>query len=472
MTTAFLDVGYSVLWLGQQLPAFTTRGFALAPFLPTLPDNESGTNSLLTAFTTLYATELSCTAPARVTYTPASGSIFDDGRGCIASGVIQTSDTNTAADNSFAAHYIGYYDDPFSDASLQLGGCSDNASHTFLAVWKRASNYPPDFNNRSNATALFCTPRYYSQQVEATVTNGDYAVLHHTPIGPKVPLTENTFNITQFEYILGNGVLPGLFNTANLQLDSQHRLDVSAGTELNQDSQLRNMSLYLPTDNMVGFAIGSTNLEPAQYLEPKALEKAFSDAHQLLFALSIPSLIDRTVNATTLTTAREDYERYAVVLVEPITLTLQAFLTVIVVITIYLVCASRKRSSVLKSDPNSFAQIMSLSTDRQLLSAFQDLDCSSTIQVEQAITDMVFHLDSDGGNRNLRIVPQPTSFLHKGAKNLRRFSNAALSTVDFEDRDRPIELTSAIGGPFILFLTALLATIIAIHRIIDARNGK
>ena len=146
-------------------------------------------------------------------------------------------------------------------------------------VWKLASSEtaPPDFLNLSNATALFCTPNYYSQCVNATVSLPPLSI---QALSPKVPLLEKDFNITQFEYLLANGI--------NENPSSAHsRQEVVEMNNVRQDSRLQNMSLAVPTANMVGFAVGSTHLPSEAYMDPSTLHMAFQRGHRLIFSLVV-----------------------------------------------------------------------------------------------------------------------------------------------------------------------------------------
>jgi hypothetical protein len=61
---------------------------------------------------------------------------------------------------------------------------------------------------------------------------------------------------------------------------------------IHQDSRLQNMSLIVPTANMVGFAVGSTHLPPEAYMDPSTLHMAFKHAHRLLFSVAIQAALN------------------------------------------------------------------------------------------------------------------------------------------------------------------------------------
>jgi hypothetical protein len=75
-----------------------------------------------------------------------------------------------------------------------------------------------------------------------------YSVISTTPTGSRSPLSELNFNITQFEYLFANDILPPWLDLA--------RQDVVDSTVIRQDLRMQNMSLVIPLTNMVGFAVG------------------------------------------------------------------------------------------------------------------------------------------------------------------------------------------------------------------------
>jgi hypothetical protein len=191
--------------------------------------------------------------------------------------LLPISDGNGAFLGRFAAYYIGYYDNANVDWDLQLAGCPIQASYEILVVWKLASSTaPPDFRNSSNTTALFCTPNYYSQSVHATVSLPGYTPLSVQALGPNIPLLEQDFNITQFEYLLANGIDS---NPSSPSLPSREIAEVD---NIHQDPRLQNMSLIVPTANMVGFGVGSTHLPPEAYMDPSTLDMGFSGCASLV----------------------------------------------------------------------------------------------------------------------------------------------------------------------------------------------
>jgi hypothetical protein len=63
---SIMNNGFSILWLGQSLPEFTTADYAIAPFKVSGAEKLLGSNHTLSAQTTMYGTDLERKPPAQV----------------------------------------------------------------------------------------------------------------------------------------------------------------------------------------------------------------------------------------------------------------------------------------------------------------------------------------------------------------------------------------------------------------------
>ena len=390
--TNFLNTAYATLWLGQEMPQFSTPKYALTRFHTDDTDFIPSANQTLSANTTMYFTELVCKPPSQVSIDHSSGNItFEDGEGCTAANVISFPDVEK--NGQYAPYYIGYPDAPFVDASLEQAGCGPEAAHKFLAIWKVASNAPPDFSDPANATALFCEPSYYMQQVKATISVPDNIVITTVPSEPKVPLPAGLFNTTLFEFLLTNGALPS-FNSSDRQ-------DIIESTVLEQDPRLQNMSLSYQgfVGSMVGFAIGSTHFSPEAYLEPDTLAAAYQAAHQLLFATAMESLLNPAqVPASDTGTLVSTVQ--AVSVVPAFAWLAVACLVLIFGVTCYLGFVTSRRPSKLVRDPDCLGEIMKLSCDGDVQQLFSAHDVSNGSQLVGALTKYNLDLQDSTGRAN------------------------------------------------------------------------
>jgi hypothetical protein len=91
-----LNTAYSLLWLGQDMPPFTTPEYTLAPFEVSQTVNVASSNQTLSSETVLYGTDLTCRSPSQVLITKTLGLTFDDGQGCVAQDLLPISDGDGA----------------------------------------------------------------------------------------------------------------------------------------------------------------------------------------------------------------------------------------------------------------------------------------------------------------------------------------------------------------------------------------
>ena len=466
LSGSFMMAGYGIAWLGQRPPAFTTRSYALAPFqnwyavdgsLPAAP------NQTITAPTTLYQTSLDCAPPANISFTKsfsvASGA-FDDGKGCATDSIIPF--PNPASRNEstiWAPHYIGYWDDPNLERDLELGGCPRTSNHSFLAVWAKDTNTTATqtFNTASKASALFCTPSYHMQSVNATIALSDFSVLSTVPLGPKTTLSEDLFNVTQFEYILGVGVAPDTFIRADLQKDPARFTDLSNTKIVHQDTQLSDLQIVVPANNMIGYAVGLSDRNLEKLTDPDELHLAFERAHQLLFALAIHELMPNNRNATA-GTGVVSSTLQTIRLVPVFALLSQALLMVILLFNCYLLWSSPRRQNHLSTDPNSLSEIMLMGDDTTV----QRLFCQSDTATDQALAGVVsvrrFHVEKNlvEGRSKLRLVEE--------ADNISRGNEPPRQGTDHQELVRPVEYSWLYGLPFILSLAAMIAGLCVVRR--------
>jgi hypothetical protein len=457
-----LNTAYSIIWLGQEMPPFTTSEYTLAPFDAAQPDDAPSSNQTLTAITLLYSIDLSCTPPSDVTIAR-SAITFDDGRGCIAQDLLPFSDAQ--ADKRFAAYFIGYYDDANVDADLQLAGCPINSSHEFLAIWKLASTSPPDFRNASNATAMFCTPNYYSQSVNATVTLPNQKVLSVLPLGPKRQLTDKEFNVTHFEYLLANGV--------SAATPSSPRQDISESTNIHQDSRLQNMSLVIPTANMIGFAVGSTELSPEAYLTPSNLHMALQRAHRLLFSLAAQAVLS-PLRHDDLATGHIAGQVQGVILVPVFAYLSEGILVLIVISTIYLAYLSSSRTMALFRDPDSLAQVMSLSRHADLQCTFMSFDAADGQTISDALQSLRFVMLTSHEDTPPIIRQSSISNGERSSAMPREFCDeiSQQDSLSHKRFTRPLEYSRMIGFLFLAALMGMIAVLIFVHEKMRCEDGN
>ncbi len=307
----------------------------------------------------MYSTPLSC-KPAIVTKSDeAIDQGYDSGRGCVSTpGNIGFEDSSP-----FAGLYIGCYSDQRIDYSLYGLGCAaPNNSHTFLVHW--AANLKSQI---PNITALFCEPAYWVQSVNATITVPNMAVSNIVPKASPVPLASEMFNVSKFEYIIGTGAMT-----------NPQRSDISRTTSVvDQRLRLQKLGINSTITDMVGFAVGASRLELADYLDAETLGKSFEKAHKLLFALAVRNLFttDARIAGPRLGIVRGSTN--AVVVIRDLAIIVEALLGLITVFALALMADSRIRRSQLRKDPASVTDLVDIMTPSISLGGINKLPIKS-----------------------------------------------------------------------------------------------
>ncbi|KAI8714510.1 hypothetical protein NCS52_01170900 [Fusarium sp. LHS14.1] len=431
----FLNTGYAVGWLDQPFPPFTTSTYALLPFYPENRTVSAKVEANLTAVTTKMWTELSCW-PAEIERDgPRSKASFNflNGQGCNATvffGVM-------AKRRMF---YIGYRSSPYSDFWLAGTRCpkTENSTHQFLAVWAKAVPVDWDPSPSFNISAMFCQPRYYKQQVLASVKAGTYEPITNSiqAISPKEPLTEKEFNSTAFEYVLANGMAykPIVRDWPFNSVVEQHpRLNYTGFTQ--------------PVSNMVGFALAGRNLSSDAYVEHTLLEKVYQEAHQYLFSVATPRLL---TNQTTISNSTSSTEFYlsGVIVSRAFATALETILVLVTVFTIMILRLCRTAPSNLTTNPSSIARHMELFRDSpELLKSFQSMDNATEEALDEKFNKDEVQLCYDKFSQRPHIIIEKASSKSEPPSERKSYPQKG-----YYDPVRPLALKRTVGVSFVLVL--------------------
>lgn len=469
----FMMTAYEHLWLGQDLPAFTTAGVAIAPFHIEPNIYPPLLNESWTAATNMYSTTLSCKPAITTKGNDATDQGYDNGRGCVVdSGVIGFEESSP-----FAGLYIGYYSDQHTDYALSQSGCAaPNNSHTFLAIW--ASNLRSQI---PNITALFCEPAYWVQSVNATVTVPNMAVSNIVPLASPVPLASEMFNVSNFEYLIGTGAMT-----------NSQRSDISRTTSIiDQRPRLRKLGINSTITNMVGFAVGASRLELADYLDAETLGKSFEKAHKLLFALAVRNLFTADVRIAGPRPGIVQGSTNAVVVIRVLAITVEALLGLITVFAVALMAISWTRRSQLGNDPASVTDLVGMMTPSISLGGINKLPVQSLgATPPKALTGIksfeagVLQLADEevGDDRELSALIQNGKMYLTGSgcdlkqqafqRNTPETYVGGCGPVNKKPRlFRPLEMTWTVAGIFIAALLLALTSLAVLHSHIQKHLG-
>ncbi|KAI9748347.1 MAG: hypothetical protein M4579_007248 [Chaenotheca gracillima] len=458
LNAEFMNSAYSVIWLGQKLPPFTTASFSLSPFAPEELSVESvGENVTITAPSVAYSTELLC-SPADIGVAQPYFWMSNH-QGC------NVTDIGFMPEGEYIAQYVPWFNDPFLDYFLDGPSCSRSFANNFLAVFVKTSKYTgnstSDFES-PNGVALFCEPRYYTQPVNATVNVPDLSVASTIPVGPKEELSKDFMNLTMFEYIIGTGLLPGVSS------HEASRREWPQQTMLDPYVKLSKLNLSWPIANMVGFGLGIKEQNGDAFLNATVLHSSFEAAHQLLFALAVSGLPrDRTM---ALGQGQKDYRIESVYISVPFAIVVEVALGLVALMTIFVLVYAYRRPSKMPNDPSSIADIVSLIPENPgCLDGLAANHSSSMGLLEERFKDHRFRLQEtvSRGQLHAKIVSQP--LLHQQRTVFTKEETS-------EDCPRfrpafPYELSHPIGILFVTILLGLLLGLSFVHREVHRQNG-
>ena len=442
LNTGFMMTAYGSLWHGQKLPAFTTTDSAILPFKIDEGRSSNLKNVTWTSTTTMYTTTLDCKVAA--IHDAPDGKVYDNGKGC------KPSYIGELGNSRFGGVYISYYLD-YNDWSLAGRGCAEaNNSHTFLAVW----------GSSVNVTALFCEPTYWSQHVNATVEIPSMSVSNIVPLAEPEQVTQDSLNITNFEYMLGTGS-----SIRNARADISDTVSV-----IDQKPQLLKLGIDIPTDtNMVGFAMGGNNLDPEEYLNASILASSFERAHKLLFAIAFASLLSTDVSNADPRMGLVNGVVNTVVIVRILALIVEISLGLVVVFALALLYLSWSRGSGLLKDPASLTDIMSMITpDALSLKQTHDAVGGAGDELRISIISGKFHV-----NTKSTCQEQPmTNPAYRPPKNdFPATANPTKQIVCTENLIRPLEMRLPLGLGFITVLLFAIITLVVLEVSMRTRHG-
>lgn len=482
MSNNFLLSAYSVTWLGQNSPAFSTNQYALAPFdIDRFQTNLSGNRGVVIAPTTRYWVELNCWSPSVITTDVTESLVsFDDGQGCMAANLLSYNATTTSMYDQSAA-YESYL---FSSSSLgwnpflpNLKTTCPDKPHLLLATWRKAGSDMPNFAAGGNATAMFCQAEYYSEPVNATLRISDLSVVSYTTTGPQSELLETTFNRTQFEFIATSGAPPLADRMDNLTLV----VDVADASYVAQKTRIQNMSVVAPdqqsNDVLIGFALGITKLPAEEYLNFETLSTAYNSAFQLLFAHAIRYTFDGTSgqepNSSISGVQEADHFKVAewilqdeiVRIVPGFAFVTEILLMVMCIICGFLLISVPKRPLYLCQNPDSLAGVMLLSRSESLQRLFSHWSSSSAHALESALQDESFQLDKDEDGPVLtRTEPESVAPIPK-------FRPLDSSTAVQNRSVRSLETSWTISGMVAFTLTGGICVLIGLSVLTQRKSG-
>jgi hypothetical protein len=455
----FLNTAYGVSWLGQKLPSFSTKGYFVMPFQPINRSEQSLPSESWSTTADSYSTSLNC-KPAQITAAEDYTYTFDDQSGC---SVSELGLADSLSDNSkFLVSYIQYWSNPHDDYQLANPNCTIENSHKFLAIWGSGGT---KLGMYDNMTALFCTPSYQVQSISVTVNASNEAIISDDmvqAIGTPKTLSEDAFNITNFEYIIGTGAVA-----------NDNRQNYPNTAILEQYPRILNYSIAWPVTNMVGFALANMPGTVEDLSSPTVLHAAFETAHQILFTTALNVLITPTdLDTATLRSGIVRDKLGAIIYVRLFSIIVEAGLGLVAFLTFCLWFATLRRPNKMTNDPSSVEDVMAiLGRDKQLLEEFND-DGRTTeetlrIRLSGRRFRIVNSLEFSHPIMRLKAMGADSEYMPESPSivNSRKTANSFIPI-------RPKELTLFAGFCFMTIILSGLAAVSYLFATIQNKNGN
>ena len=292
---------YSILWLNQKLPSFTTRAAAFVPSEMDPQHQTAFSDYTWTAPTTRYSSTLDC-QPAFIS-NDSYGVTYDNRKGC----VVRQYEIDAQIPNStgiFSSYYqadccgsgngskamivfsFRNKEPPQDQKPLpQRSIIQERLPQQSLCFWPDKNNGTP-WASSWDKTVLFCEPSYFIQSVNVTVTVPNMTVSNFEPLESSQQLSSTIFDIPMFESIVA-GTSPDS-NRQQFTATAAKR-DINETTNIDT-TQLTNRGITDVFDHLIVFAVGVSQLATDAYLNASVLATSMDYAYQILFALALTSL--------------------------------------------------------------------------------------------------------------------------------------------------------------------------------------
>ncbi|KAK5939363.1 hypothetical protein PMZ80_008667 [Knufia obscura] len=400
LSANFLRHAYSVAWLGQGLPAFTTHEYALAPLNPADIASD-GRNATLIAPTTRYWMDFGCSEPVSYTYdttplygdAPANTVYIDDGQGCRVDALTDDMDLERGNyNNTWIATTQS-----FSTLTETWNGTCGERPGLSMSIFRRKGDptihNPPVFGPGGNATALFCEPHYYQEPVMATIGVDKHIAISYTSVGSPTELTANIFNSSHFESTCSLGA-----STTGVQEE------IADQGNLWDDSRLLDLSITSTYSPMFAFGVGLNSLPAESYLQPGQLRSTYTKAYQLAFAVALGSIFEPANQQNVSAVLSSEVE--AVHLIPEFAIASQVLLVAIAGLCLLLEWRNRRRALLLTKDPESLAEVMCLAQDPGLQSFFYGYHAYNAKYLHDSLGPSAIRLETHGSMQPLLKVAE------------------------------------------------------------------
>lgn len=379
----FTYPAYARAWNNGELLPFMTDSFALLPVRPGA--RRFAAVETWTVETTLFEAGMKCEGarPPQIGYVNGSLTVnitSSDGvnevRMCDAGAL----EKGAQVDSDNCDLHTGFIA-PWTSIFHKIGN-TNNSPASYMYAWASGPPTPPNitFNFTypppTNITAIFCTPVYHSETVNATFSMPSGKVLNISRSGVQKPLPalggfNGILNGKVERHITGEGLVYGLpvrFGyppgaVVSVELGLIKKFGMSSRPLRPRKLQGGSRSNVYNTDTNVlsAFALfGQTNETLGELLDARALENSNTRALKIMFAFAMATEMDRMHNNTHLVAVERRVQMASITVNQSWALAARVGLSVIVLLTVILVFLIKGRPCKLDGEPNSLAASLRL----------------------------------------------------------------------------------------------------------------
>ena len=305
-------------------------------------------------------------------------------------------------------------------------------------------------------TVLFCEPSYSIQSVNVTFTTPNMTVWEVRPLALPRQLSNTTFDVSTFESI----VMSRSPNQNGLQQLNTNQLkgDINETTQLIDTTQLDIRGITDVFDNMIVFAVGSSQLATDAYLNASVLATSLDSAYKLLFALAVNSLFSTSTSTSNEVAGTISGVTNAIAVLRTLAIILESCLGIVALLTSLLLLFSWNRRSELRKDPASLSSVCEIIQNDSQIPA-----CVEKLRPEAGEPRLILRDGRLRVDSSVREQPLSSTSSRGPAAKLGKDAN-----------DKPVLpflMGYAVGMTFVVVLVSALVVVVVLRLCIHHLNG-
>ncbi|KAK9799208.1 hypothetical protein SCARD494_02389 [Seiridium cardinale] len=211
----------------------------------------------------------------------------------------------------------------------------------------------------------------------------------------RIALSDDEFNRTAFEYLIGTGVA---------SIDQPRDLPDEDVLEQYFQVKDRNEGIAWPVESMAGFPIGSGNHTGSQLFDPVTFTNACAAAHKVVFSIAVVKLLSESSSTQKGTIS---YRISGILISRLISAVVEVLLTISAALAETILLHCHKARTELSRNPSSLGRIMEIAQrNPALLEQFSPMDRRNKDSPKKTISKKLFKTQQKGGETYLFCVSE------------------------------------------------------------------